>query len=217
MNLEEARRRLVESLVAEGIIRSERVKNAALKVKREDFVPESERRYAYEDMPLSIGYGQTISAPHMVFLMDELLDLKEGMLVYEIGTGSGYHAATIAEIMGEGRVITTEIVKELAIFAWRNLIRAGYSDRVAVIACDGVKLRLREKPDRILVTAAAPDVPYPLLDLLKDGGKMVIPVGVFPQKLLVVEKRGGEIARRYVTDVAFVPLRGEWGFDKKRR
>jgi protein-L-isoaspartate(D-aspartate) O-methyltransferase len=67
------------------------------------------------------------------------------------------------------------------------------------------------------VTAAAPDVPYPLLDLLKDGGKMVIPVGVFPQKLLVVEKRGGEIARRYVTDVAFVPLRGEWGFDKKRR
>jgi protein-L-isoaspartate(D-aspartate) O-methyltransferase len=217
MNLEEARRRLVESLVAEGIIRSERVKNAALKVKREDFVPESERRYAYEDMPLSIGYGQTISAPHMVFLMDELLDLKEGMLVYEIGTGSGYHAATIAEIMGEGRVITTEIVKELAIFAWRNLSRAGYSDRVAVIACDGVKLRLREKPDRILVTAAAPDVPYPLLDLLKDGGKMVIPVGVFPQKLLVVEKRGGEIARRYVTDVAFVPLRGEWGFDKKRR
>jgi len=217
MNLEEARRKLVESLVAEGIIRSERVKNAALKVKREDFVPESERRYAYEDMPLSIGYGQTISAPHMVFLMDELLDLKEGMLVYEIGTGSGYHAATIAEIMGEGRVITTEIVKELAIFAWRNLSRAGYSDRVAVIACDGVKLRLREKPDRILVTAAAPDVPYPLLDLLKDGGKMVIPVGVFPQKLLVVEKRGGEIARRYVTDVAFVPLRGEWGFDKKRR
>jgi protein-L-isoaspartate(D-aspartate) O-methyltransferase len=216
MNLEEAKRRLVESLVAEGIIRSERVKNAALKVKREDFVPESERRHAYEDIPLSIGYGQTISAPHMVFLMDELLDLREGMLVYEVGTGSGYHAATIAEIMGEGRVITTEIVKELAIFAWRNLSRAGYSDRVAVVACDGVKLRLREKPDRILVTAAAPDVPYPLLELLKDRGKMVIPVGVFPQKLLVMEKRGGEIARRYVTDVAFVPLRGEWGFDKKR-
>ncbi len=216
-SLEEERARLVERLESMGIIRSEKAKRAALSVKRELFVPPKLKRYAYRDTPLPIGHGQTISAPHMVFMMNELLDLREGMLVFEVGTGSGYHAATVAEMVSPGgRVITTEILEPLAKFAWENLRRAGYHDRVAVVACDGSRgLKLKEKPERILVTAAAPRVPRPLVEMLEDGGKMVIPVGdslFFAQKLVLIEKIGSRVVERVITDVAFVPLRGEWGF-----
>ncbi len=216
-SLEEERIGLVKRLESIGILRSERTKRAALLVKRELFVPPKLRKYAYRDTPLPIGHGQTISAPHMVFMMNELLDLREGMLVFEVGSGSGYHAATVAEMISPGgKVITSEILEPLAKFAWENLRRAGYHDRVSVVACDGSKgLKFKRKPERILVTAAAPRVPRPLVEMLEDGGKIVIPVGdtpFFAQKLVLIEKKGSRIMEKAITDVAFVPLRGEWGF-----
>jgi len=220
-DFEEQRKRLVEMLVLEGVIRSEKVKRAILKVPRELFVPEPYRRYAYVDTPLPIGKGQTISAPHMVALMCELLDLDEGMKVLEIGTGSGYHAAVIAEIIAPkgsnnpGKVYSIERIPELAEFARRNLEKAGYADRVVVIVGDGTLGYPEEAPyDRILVTAAAPDVPEPLLQQLKIGGKLVIPIGSkFMQYLYVIEKTGEkEIKATKTTPCMFVPLVGKYGW-----
>lgn len=215
---------LVERLVELGIIKSEKVRRAAEKVKRELFVPEGYRDMAYVDTPLPIGEGQTISAPHMVFMMDELLDLKPGQLVLEIGTGSGYQAATAAEIIAPsdepphrwGAVVSTEISPRLAALARYNLGKAGYSCRVHVLNMDGsAGVPLRKEVDRILVTAAAPKVPLPLLEMLKEGGKIVIPVGspeAWAQDLLLVEKIRGRIVTTKVTEVAFVPLRGKFGW-----
>lgn len=215
---------LVERLVRTGIIKTEKVRRSAERVKRELFVPEKYRKMAYEDIPLPIGEDQTISAPHMVFMMNELLDLDTGQLVLEIGSGSGYHAATIAEIVAPidapvsswGTVITVEINPKLATLAYNNLRAAGYSSRVHVVNSDGSSgLSLRDKVDRILVTAAAPRIPPPLVRLLREGGKIVIPVGspgLWGQDLLVVEKLGEKLIKRKVTEVAFVPLRGKYGW-----
>ncbi len=216
---------LVERLIRLGIIRTEKVRRAAETVKREMFVPKRYRNMAYVDTPLPIGEGQTISAPHMVFMMNELLDLEPGQLVVEIGSGSGYHAATIAEIVAPssepphrwGTVVTVEISPLLSIQAYLNLREAGYSSRVHVINMDGsAGIPLRMKADRILVTAAAPDVPKPLFDLLREGGKMVIPVGspsFLGQDLLLVERSHGRMIKKKIIEVAFVPLRGRYGWN----
>ncbi len=216
---------MVERLVSMGIIKSERVRKAAESVPRELFVLPEYRDQAYDDRPLPIGEGQTISAPHMVFLMDELLDLRPGMLVLEVGTGSGYQAATIAEIVAPkedpdswGHVISAEINPFLADFAFANLRAAGYSDRVSVLNMDGSQgFPIRKKADRILVTAAAPSIPEPLINQLAEGGRMVIPVGpvrgfFFGQDLMLVVKSAGEVKVEKVIDVAFVPLRGKYGW-----
>jgi len=160
-------------------------------------------------------------------MMNELLMLKEGMIVFEVGSGSGYHAATIAEIVAPsdmpvekwGHVYSAEIIRELAARAWKNLIETGYGDRVSVLHCDGSSgLPLNIKADRILVTAAAPSLPKPLMDQLKVGGRIVIPVGsayriFFAQRLVVADKIGEEkFSVREVADVAFVPLRGRYGW-----
>ena len=221
--LEERKRRLLESLRREGVIRSERVYKAMLKVPREEFVPEEYRCYAYDDTPLPIGYGQTISAPHMVALMCEEAKLEPGQRVLEVGTGSGYHAAVIAEIVApsdepgapRGLVVTIERVRELAERARRTLERLGYGDRVKVVVGDGSKGYPELAPyDRIIVTAAAPRVPDPLVAQLKPGGRMVIPVGDrYFQYLYVVEKTAdGRIVSRPVTSCLFVPLVGEYGW-----
>lgn len=211
------RQALVESLVEEGVIRSKIVKEAMLKVPREEFVPIHLRHYAYEDTPLPIGYGQTISAPHMVALMCEEAQLAPGMRVLEIGTGSGYHAAVIAEIVGpKGAVYSIERLAELSSFARRNLARTGYLDRVTLIIGDGSMGYPPAAPyDRIIVTAAAPEVPPPLIDQLARNGIMVIPVGDrFNQVLYVVRKKSdGSIEYRTVTPCLFVPLIGRHGWD----
>ncbi|ADC68800.1 protein-L-isoaspartate O-methyltransferase [Methanocaldococcus sp. FS406-22] len=213
MNLEEQKKAVIERLIREGYIKSKRVIDALLKVPREEFVPEHLKEYAYVDKPLEIGYGQTISAIHMVGMMSELLDLKPGMKVLEIGTGCGYHAAVTAEIVGEdGLVVSIERIPELAEKAERTLRKLGY-DNVIVIVGDGT---LGYEPlapyDRIYTTAAGPKIPEPLIKQLKDGGKLLMPIGRYLQKLVLAEKRGNEIIVKDCGPVAFVPLIGREGF-----
>jgi len=218
------REMLVERLIMQGILKSPRVIRSMKIVPREEFVPKNLREHAYVDSPLPIGSGQTISAPHMCAMMNELLQLEVGHNVLEVGAGSGYHAALVAEIVAPsdedpkkwGHVYTTEIIPELVEFAQKNLERTGYSKRVTVILTDGSKGYPEKAPyDRMLVTAAAPDVPQPLIEQLKSGGILVIPVGVplLSQDLLLVEKlANGKIKERSVCPVAFVPLKGLYGF-----
>ena len=219
----EERVRLLERLKAMGFLRSEKVYRAMLRVPREEFVPPPYRDLAYEDRPLPIGYGQTISAPSIVAYMTELLDPDKGMKVLEVGTGSGYQAAVLAEIVAPsdeprsewGHVYSIERIPELAEYARRNLEKTGYADRVTVIVGDGSKGYPPEAPyDRIMVTAAAPRIPRSLEEQLAPGGRMVIPVGdSWDQTLiLVVKTRDGRIIREPRLPVLFVPLIGEEGW-----
>lgn len=211
MGYEEKRLKLADRL-REELNLSERVYNAIKKVPRHLFVPERYRSEAYLDTPLPIGYGQTISAPHMVAIMCELLNLKEGEKVLEIGTGCGYHAAVTAEIVGKnGLVVSIERIPELADMAKQNLSALGY-DNVLVIVGDGSLGYAEKAPyDKIYVTASAPDVPKPLIEQLKTGGKIVIPIGESYQTLYIVEKEDG-IIRRSWGAVRFVLLYGKYGF-----
>ena len=214
MNLEEQKKKVIEKLIREGYIKSKRVIDALLKVPREEFVPEHLKEYAYVDTPLEIGHGQTISAIHMVGMMCELLDLKPGMKVLEIGTGCGYHAAVTAEIVGEeGLVVSIERIPELAERAEKTLRKLGY-DNVIVIVGDG---SLGYEPlapyDRIYATAAGPKIPEPLIKQLKDGGKLLMPIGKYMQRLVLAEKRGDEVILKDCGAVAFVPLIGKEGFN----
>jgi protein-L-isoaspartate(D-aspartate) O-methyltransferase len=191
----------------------ERVLQAMMKVKRELFVPEKCKSMAYADMPLPIGHGQTISAPHMVAIMVQLLDLREGMKVLDIGTGSGYHAAIMAQLVGStGYIYSVEIIPELVKMAGENLKVAGI-ENVTVIQGDG-SLGLPEYApyDRINVAASAPEVPKPLMDQLAKGGKMAVPVGSYYQELVLVTKEDGSTSQRLMA-VAFVPLVGRFGHE----
>ena len=217
MDYDEKRERLAERLRYELNL-SKKVYEAIKKVPRHLFVPERYKEEAYVDTPLPIGYGQTISAPHMVAIMCELLDLKEGDKVLEVGTGCGYHAAVVAEIVGKkGKVISIEYIPELAERA-RTILKALGYENVEVIVGDGSKGYEKEAPyDKIYVTAAAPDIPKPLVDQLKPGGKMVIPIGNSVQWLVIVEKdEEGNVKKRNWGSVRFVPLRGEYGFKSVR-
>jgi protein-L-isoaspartate(D-aspartate) O-methyltransferase len=187
-----------------------RVMEALARVPRHEFVPESERRYAYENRPLPIGYGQTISQPYIVALMTDLAEVGPQDKALEVGTGSGYQAAVLAELVG--RVYSIEIIPELAAEAERRLQRLGY-EGVRTRVGDGYYGWPEAAPfDLILVTAAASHVPPPLIRQLKPGGRMVIPVGgrFQVQQLMLVEKSSeDEVRTRQVLPVRFVPLTGE--------
>lgn len=208
---------LVDKLLNQGYIRTERVKDAMLKVPREEFIPPENKPYAYADQPLPIGSGQTISAPHMVAMICEKLDLTEGMKVLEIGTGFGYNAAVVAELLGsEGHLFTIERLESLAEQSRDNLERTGYSDKVTVITGDGTLGYPEEAPyDRIYATASAPEIPEPLKEQLKIGGKLILPVGSMDyfQELVCVERIStDEFKTRRLGGVVFVPMIGEHGW-----
>jgi protein-L-isoaspartate(D-aspartate) O-methyltransferase len=213
---EEERGRMVEQLVRWGYLTKPEIIEAFSKVPRHEFVPESVRDQAYEDHPLSIGHGQTISAPSMIAIMMQTLDLKRGQKVLEIGAGSGYNIALLAEVAGRsGKLVTVERIPELARFARENLRRTGYQ-RVRVVVGDGTLGYEEEAPwDRILVTACAPSLPKPLLEQLKIGGKLGAPVGghYMYQTWTVAEKvKEGEIKVREHGGCSFVPLVGAHGW-----
>lgn len=205
----EDRNRLVDSLVERGYVESDTVERAMRAVPREEFVPENMRNRAYEDSPLSIGEGQTISAPHMVAMITERLDLSEGDKTLEVGTGRGYHAAVVAEIVGAGNVYTVERHQKLAREARENL-----PEGVTVVTGDGSKGLPAHAPyDRVYLTCAAPGVPDFLNDQLRDGGRAVLPVqsgGV--QRLLIIDKEGGTLEAEEGEPVRFVRLMGDEGF-----
>ena len=206
--------RTVERLFRERVIRSEAVRRAFLKYPRYLFVQKRYWDYAHVDEPPPIPSGQTISAPHMVAIMLELAELEPGMKVLEIGTGSGWNAALIAELV-KTDVYTVERIPELVEFARRNLERAGV-ENVHVIPGDGTRGFPPKAPyDRIIVTAGAPKIPEPLLEQLNPGGRLIIPVGGYHlwQDLYVVEKtEDGGIKKKRWGGVAFVPLIGEHGW-----
>ena len=216
---------LVQKLVRSGILRSPEVIGALRRVPREPFLPDDVKASAATDCPLPIGSGQTASAPHMVSIMDEALELEVGHKVLEVGGGSGWHAATIAEIVAPsdvskekwGHVYTIERIAELAAFANENITKAGYGDRVTVIHQDGTMGYPEEAPyDRILVAAAGPSVPKPLTEQLKNGGVLLVPVGgaQFYQTLIRARKKDGKIIEENLGGVAFVPLIGKHGFQQ---
>ncbi|HAL55979.1 MAG TPA: protein-L-isoaspartate O-methyltransferase [Bacteroidetes bacterium] len=197
---------MVRTQIQERDIADVTVLRAMQRVQRHEFVPPDLVPEAYEDRPLPIGYGQTISQPYIVALMTELLALKKHHKVLEIGTGSGYQAAVLAEIVDS--VFTIEIVQALAGSAEQRLKRLGY-DGINVRWADGYDGWQEHAPfDAVIVTAAAEHIPPPLLRQLKEGGRMVIPVGhpFFVQNLILVEKRAGKITTRTIAPVRFVPL-----------
>jgi protein-L-isoaspartate(D-aspartate) O-methyltransferase len=199
------RQRMVEQQLKPRGIKEERVLAAMAKVPREEFVPADARPSAYEDGPLPIGYDQTISQPYVVAFMTEQLRPKQSDRVLEIGSGSGYQAAILAELVGD--VYTIEIVEPLAKSAEATLQRLGYNN-VHIKVGDGYKGWLEEAPfDAIIVTCAPEKVPQPLVDQLKDGGRMVIPVGErFAQQLYLLEKKNGQLKESVTLPVRFVPM-----------
>jgi len=217
---------IFRGLISQGVLKTPNVIQALRTVPREEFVLEEFRNEAYVDTPLPIGYNQTISAIHMVAMMCEALNLEPGNKVLEIGSGSGYHAAVVAEIIAPmdsektGHVYTLEIIPEVAEYAKKNLRKTKYDDRATVICADGSKGYPEKAPyDKILVTASAPKVPPPLIDQLKVGGLLVIPVGniyVYQQLLLVKKEKENETKTTHLCDVAFVPLMGEHGWKTTR-
>jgi len=212
MSYQEKRKNLVENLKSIRYIKSIEVEKAFLETPRELFVPEKIKNHAYIDIPLEIGNGQTISAPHMVAIMCEELDLKKDQKILEIGSGSGYHAAVLSKIIGpKGHVYTVERIEALAENAKQNLKKANIKN-VTVVRGDGSEGLVKYAPyDRIYVTCAAPYVPQPLIDQLKDPGKMLIPVGDRICTLFLIEKSNGKIKKENHGGCAFVPLIGKYG------
>jgi protein-L-isoaspartate(D-aspartate) O-methyltransferase len=208
---EETRRRLmVETQIRERGISDPAVLAAMMRVRRHLFVPEPEQPNAYDDGPLPIGYGQTISQPYIVAYMSEALDVTAGHRVLEIGTGSGYQAAVLAEMGCE--VFSIEIVPELAERARSTLAELGYV-QVHVRHGDGYLGWPEEAPfDRVILTAAPRDVPQALIDQLAVGGVLVAPVGgLLEQTMTIVRKTGDGVVTRETIPVRFVPMVGGRG------
>lgn len=202
----EARYEMVEEQIERRGIKDEAVLAAFRNVERHKFVPGNYKDDAYSDSPLPIGYGQTISQPFIVAYMTEIIEPGKNDKVLEIGTGSGYQAAVLAEIVNE--VYTIEIISDLGKSAKQRLSNLGY-ENVSVKIADGYYGWEEHAPfDAIVVTAAAEYIPPPLIEQLKNGGKMIIPVGspFLTQQLMLVEKENGETKSKSLMPVRFVPF-----------
>ena len=203
----EERFSMVENQIKNRGVRDEKVLEAMRKVPRHLFVPSEYQDQAYGDYPLPIGYNQTISQPYIVALMTELLEIKPQDKILEVGTGSGYQAAILAELASE--VYSIEIKEPLAKSAEKILSELGYNS-IKVRAGDGYFGWPEAAPfGGIIVTAAPEQVPQPLIDQLAEGGRLVVPEGKFFQELVVYQKSGGKTKRREVIPVRFVPMTGE--------
>ena len=206
-SFEDKRRLMVEQQIEPRGVKNLSVLQAMKTVPRHLFVPERTHRHAYADIPLPIGHGQTISQPYIVAFMTEVIKPRSNFQVLEIGTGSGYQAAVLAELTG--KVYTMEIIPELAAEAKTRLKKLGY-DNVEVKQGDGYYGWPEASPfDAIVVTAAAEFIPPPLIKQLREGGRMIIPVGspFYVQHLMLVEKDQGKITSKALMPVRFVPFR----------
>jgi len=207
------REQLVMNLQRDGYIKTEAVKQAFLAVPRDEFVPGFLKKYAYVDTPLDIGQGQTISAPHMVAIMCESLDVHQGQKILEIGTGSGYHAAVVAQLVGKtGTVYTIERFESLAQKAQEALELTGNTNVTVEVGDGSSGLPAYQPYDRIYVTCAAPSIPPPVLEQLQDPGKLLIPIGDMYCELTLLEKKKGKTAVHHLGGCVFVPLVGKHGF-----
>ncbi|MBN2386711.1 MAG: protein-L-isoaspartate(D-aspartate) O-methyltransferase [Anaerolineales bacterium] len=207
----EDRRRMLETQIAHRGILDPRLLAVMGNVPRHRFVPPDERMWAYSDGPLPIGHGQTISQPYIVALMTDLLRLDGPERVLEVGTGSGYQAAVLACLVAE--VHTVEFIPELGRQAARLLQDLGHKNVHVHIGDGSLGWQAAAPYDAILVAAAAPDVPQPLLDQLAEGGRLVLPVGGRGfQELQIWQREGTTFSQKNNIAVAFVPLRGEHGW-----
>lgn len=203
-DFESMRKSMIEEQIKARGVKDERVLEAMLKVERHKFVQPALESRAYDDSPLPIGRGQTISQPYIVALMTEILRLKGDEKVLEIGTGSGYQAAVLAEIAD--MVYSVEIIPELAQSAEKLLAELGYKN-IEVKTGDGWLGWEEHAPyDAIIVTCAPEEIPPLLLEQLAEGGRMVLPVGEHYQQLKMATKRGGNIKVEYIAPVRFVPM-----------
>ena len=212
MDLETDRERLLERLRRE--IEDERVLETMARVPRELFVPAEGRRYAYDDRPLPIGQGQTISQPFIVALMTQSMELTGNEKVLELGTGCGYQTAILSKLVK--KVVTIERIEALARMARETLNKLGYKNVEVHLSTDKLGWPPEAPYDAIMVTAAAPSIPSELLEQLRGGGRLVIPVGSrWEQNLLQVVKRDGEPVVRNLTACRFVPLIGEGAWSEE--
>jgi len=211
---ERQRQRMVERQIRKRGVRSYRVLAAMEKIPRHRFVPEDSCHHAYEDSPLSIGKGQTISQPYMVAVMTECAAPEPDDRVLEVGTGSGYQTAILAELVRE--VYSIERIPELAERAEGLLSRLGY-ENVSIRVGDGSEGWSEKAPfDAIIVTAGAPEIPDPLVEQLEAGGRLVIPIGsAHHQTLCTVKKERNRIRKEEGTGCVFVPLIGTFGWEEK--
>lgn len=211
MDFASARLRLIEELRSE--IKDKRVLEVMARIPRELFIPAEQAAYAYDDRPLPIGLGQTISQPFIVALMTQALELKGSEKVLELGTGSGYQAVILAELAS--KVVTVERLPQLAESAKKVFEKLGYTNIEVHLAEKQLGWPQEAPYDGILVSAGAPRIPEVLLEQLADGGRMVVPVGSrFEQDLLKVVKKGDRVITHNLGGCRFVPLVGEGAWDE---
>ncbi|MDD2751580.1 MAG: protein-L-isoaspartate(D-aspartate) O-methyltransferase [Candidatus Omnitrophica bacterium] len=211
MDFTALRKSMVEDQLSARDIRDKRVLSVFLKVERHKFIPEDLHDNAYADFPLPIGDSQTISQPYIVALMTEKLDLRGGERVLEIGTGSGYQAAILAELSKQ--VYSIERFPALATKAQATLEALGYQN-IKIKVGDGTLGWQEEAPfERIIITAATPQVPEPLFEQLAENGKMILPLGDLGSQILtLVEKKNGQVISQQICGCVFVPLIGKYGY-----